>query len=172
MTKLPLLQTSLFPTNSKENSGALFSADRFHRFMLWRIWNDQLPLIMFIGLNPSTANETEPDPTIRKVVKFAENWCYGGFYMMNLFTYVTPHPEQLVKDCDEKNNLLLLNQIGNKCTDVVFAWGDFKEAKERCEPVMKLFPNALALIINKNGTPRHPLYVPSAVIPVKFKTAQ
>ena len=50
---------------------------------------------MFIGLNPSTANEITNDPTIRRVQRFAFDWGYGGVYMMNLFAYITAYPKEL-----------------------------------------------------------------------------
>ncbi len=57
-----------------------------------------------------------------------------------------------------------------KCSDVVFAWGNFDVVKKtkRDTELADMFPNAKALIINKNGTPRHPLYVKSDVVPVQF----
>ena len=76
-------------------AGAEFSSDRKYRYCLWRIWDRQLPLVMFIGLNPSTANETEPDHTITRVMGFARSWGYGGFYMMNLFGIVSSQPENI-----------------------------------------------------------------------------
>ena len=67
----------------EEESGAEFSEDRKYRFCLFRIWDRNLPLVMFIGLNPSTANETDSDPTIRSCGRIAKANGYGGFYMMN-----------------------------------------------------------------------------------------
>ncbi len=66
---------------------AKLSDCRIYRYALWRIWDDAKPLVMFIGLNPSTADETEDDPTIRRCISFAQNWGYGGLYMANLFVF-------------------------------------------------------------------------------------
>jgi len=65
-------------------SGAEFSECRKYRYALWRIWDKSKPLVMFIGLNPSTANENVDDPTIRSVCRMTKNNGYGGVYMMNL----------------------------------------------------------------------------------------
>ena len=70
-------------------SGAEFSPDRKYRYALWRIWDKSNPLIMFIGLNPSKANELKDDPTIRRVRRFAFDWGYGGVYMINYFNAPT-----------------------------------------------------------------------------------
>jgi hypothetical protein len=50
---------------------AEFSACRKNRYALWRVWNEADPLVMFIGLNPSVADETADDPTIRRCIQFA-----------------------------------------------------------------------------------------------------
>lgn len=143
-----------------DNNGAHFSPCRKYRYALWRIWDKSKPLVMFIGLNPSTANEVDPDPTITRVRGFAKRWGYGGFYMMNLFAYISSEPEELKKCADPLgDNDGWLERISPKCEQVVFAWGAFKEATERSEEVIRMFPDAKALIINMDGSPRHPLYV-------------
>src|SRR5688572_27063956 len=153
-------------------SGAYFSDDRKYRYALWRIWDNSKPLVMFIGLNPSTANETDNDPTIKSVCRIAKNNGYGGVYMMNCFAYVTTDPKLLMHNLmsDEWNNNML-TIIASKCKDVVFAWGNFDVVKElgRDVELCKMFPEAKALFINKNGTPKHPLYVKSNIEPVKFE---
>ncbi|HHC7270859.1 TPA: DUF1643 domain-containing protein [Vibrio parahaemolyticus] len=63
---------------------AKLSDCRTYRYELWRIWDEQKPYAMFVGLNPSTADETEDDPTIRRCIYFAKSWGYGGLCMANL----------------------------------------------------------------------------------------
>lgn len=56
------------------DSGAIFSPCREYRYKLWRTWDaSKLPLNV-IGLNPSTADETKNDPTIRRCIQFAIDW--------------------------------------------------------------------------------------------------
>lgn len=150
------------------NSGAQFSPDRMHRLKLWRIWDESLPLVMFVGLNPSTANENEADPTIRRVIGFAKSWGFGGVYMMNLFTFVTPYPEDLVKDDNESGNMARLVEVGDLCSRVILAWGNFPYAIQRGKKVSALFPEAHCLGLNKNGSPKHPLYQPANVVTQLF----
>lgn len=144
-----------------EDFGANFSDDRKYRYSLWRIWDRSKPLVMFIGLNPSTANEQDSDPTITKVGKICKANGYGGFYMMNCWAYVTAYPKELMHNpmSDEWNNNML-TLIAGKCKDVVFAWGDFKIVRDkyRDRQLGIMFPNALCLKINKSGSPKHPLY--------------
>ena len=154
-------------------NGAAFSECRNYRYALWRIWDNDLPKVMFIGLNPSTANENTDDPTIRRVVRFAKKWACGGVYMMNLFACVTPYPEQVKNWSDPiGDNDRWLIDIAKVCNgQVVCAWGDFKVAKERAIEVKSMFfGRTWALVINKNGTPRHPLYVNGNITPILFNS--
>lgn len=142
--------------------GATFSCDRKYRYCLWRVWDETKPFVMFIGLNPSTANEFENDPTINSVCRLAKGNGYGGVYMMNCFAFVSTDPKLLMRNpmSDERNNDML-TVIACKCQDVVFAWGNFDVVKatgrdiELCE----MFPRALMIGVNKNGSPRHPLFI-------------
>lgn len=150
------------------NKGAEFSECRRYRYALWRIWDDSMPKVMFIGLNPSKANETTDDPTIRRVHRFAIEWGYGGFYMLNLYAWVTPYPGELL-NCEDPvgNNDEWIEKIAGKCDKVIFAWGSGEMAESRAS-IMAEKLDGFVLKHNKNGSPRHPLYVPSGTKPVKF----
>lgn len=153
-----------------ENNGAEFSVGNKYRYALWRIWDEKLPLVMIVGLNPSTANQTTDDATIRRVKRFSYDWGYGGFYMMNLFALVTPYPEELKKsDNPLGDNNGWLEKIHPKCEKVIFAWGAFKEAHERSIEVINMFPDAYCLGKTKSGCPKHPLYLKSDTIPILFR---
>lgn len=140
-------------------SGAEFSEDRTHRYRLWRIWDESRALVMFIGLNPSKAAEESTDPTIRAVIDFANDWGYGGFYMMNLYSVVSSDPTVLTT-CDDplRDNDQHLAEVSKLCADVVFAWGSFTEAHKRKDVMFKLFPDAYCIDKNHKGFPVHPLW--------------
>lgn len=150
----------LFGNEIKDNNGANFSEDGKYRYSLWRIWDNSLPLVMFIGLNPSTANQIDNDPTINCVIKFCKQWGYGGVYMMNCWAYVTSDPKLLKSNpmSDEWNNNTL-TITASKCKDVVFAWGKFEviKASGRDKELIEMFPHALC-IGQKGGHPFHPLW--------------
>ncbi len=142
------------------NSGADFSDDRKYRYKLWRIWNYELPYAMVIGLNPSTANEDTNDPTIGIVSRMLVKLGYGGFFMMNLFTIISSDPKILRNQTGWSNWLRdkdILVDVSKKCQDVIFAWGNFKEAESRSSLCEREFPNAKCFGFNKNGSPAHPL---------------
>lgn len=141
------------------DSGAIFSEDRKYRYALWRSWNG-LPRVMFIGLNPSTANENEDDPTIRRVIRFARDWGYGGVFMMNLFGIVSSNPKYLLTCPDPiGDNDKYLELYSQSSKEIVFAWGNFKEAEQRAKEIVAKFKFATCLGRNANGTPKHPLYI-------------
>ena len=64
---------SLFVQRSAE-----FSECRLYRYSLRIVWGTALPLASFVGLNPSTADEWQDDPTVRRCRTFAESWNCGG----------------------------------------------------------------------------------------------
>ncbi len=156
-------------TNEK---GARFSADRSCRFVLWREWDDTKPMVMFVGLNPSTANEVDDDPTIRRCVSFAIGWGYGGLIMCNLYPYVTPYPAQLLKHKEQGAvyNQAVIEEYLIKVRKVICAWGSFEEAKEpgnRFLEYIKPVP-VHCLGVNKDGSPKHPLYLSGSTQLIKY----
>lgn len=148
--------------NLFERKGAIFneSGKCKYRYVLWRIWDETKPLVMFIGLNPSTANGETDDPTIKSVLRISMHNGYGGVYMMNLFGVISPYPEVLQQsDIDPiGDNDMWHDSISRKCKDVVFAWGTFKEAKQRSEYYIEKYPKALCIGKNADGSPKHPLF--------------
>jgi hypothetical protein len=161
------INLSLFDNSA---CGATFSRCRAYRFALWRIWDESKPFAMFIGLNPSTANETEPDRTIERVIRISKHNGLGGVYMMNLFPFVTPYPKHL-QHCGHfeiSYNDELLKNISKKCSEVVFCWGVFKEAADRAKKIIEMFPDAKCLRKTKAGHPWHPLYMKGTTTLISF----
>jgi len=151
------------------NSGADFSDDRKYRYKLWRIWDQSKDKVMFIGLNPSTANEKDPDATVKRCINFAKSWGFGGMYMMNLFAYVSTDPKKLVtsgEDLSNNNRMLIETAIDAEL--IVFCWGCFKQAKERAKDIIELFPKGHIIRRTKSGNPEHPLYLPGNLKPIKY----
>lgn len=168
------LQTPLLFNNIESKSSMIttaeFSECRKYRYQLSRIWDEQLPRVMFIGLNPSTANEISNDRTVTTVERYAKGWGFGGVYMMNSFAYVSTDPKQLVHNGDNTLNNEWLLKTASLCKLVVFAFGNFKILRTtgRDKELLQMFPDAHALHINKNGSPHHPLYLPSDIVPVPY----
>lgn len=160
-----------------ETRGAVFNEARTHRYYLCRIWDHDKPKALFIGLNPSKADSKEDDPTIKSVRRIAHFNGYGGFYMGNCFTYISTNPDHLQHTHGEQAlNDLYLNQFvySGAVKDVVFAWGNFDIVRktERDKELISLFPGALCIGKNKNGSPKHPLYCKSDSIFIPYIASQ
>lgn len=143
-----------------ERSGAHFSYDERHRYCLWRIWDKSKPIVLCIGLNPSTANAEKTDPTITNMIKMCELMGYGGFYMMNCWTFISSKPELIQhNEMSDRYNDDMITLKASECKDVIFAWGNFKVVQEkgRDKELIEMFPRAKCFGKNKNGTPMHPL---------------
>src|SRR5260370_25546209 len=134
------------------DSNAEFSSDGVYRYALRRIWDDSKPKVMFIGLNPSTADKIDDDPTMRRCAGFAKAWDYGGLYMTNLFAFCTKSPDVMRKASDPvgKENDKWLKEIETKVSKVVFAWGVNGTFMRRYEQVINLFQNSYYIALSKN----------------------
>ncbi len=143
----------------KISRSADISNDKKDRFSLSRIWDSKKPKALYIMLNPSYADDESDDPTIRRLIFFSKKFKFGGFYVTNLFTQITPYPKELNLDNNsKKKNLKIISELIKKSDLIVYAWGNLVS-----EPIQlrKLIESPLCFGINKNGTPKHPLYLRS-----------
>jgi hypothetical protein len=130
---------------------------------------------MFIGLNPSTANELEDDPTIRRCMKFAHSWGYGSLVMANLFAFRSTDPENLTTAPDPigPENDRFLSTLSSEAGIIVAGWGVNGTLMDRAEHVLNLLRQAgkeiHCLGVTKHGLPRHPLYLSKARTPVLYR---
>ena len=155
------------------DAGAAFSYCRKYRYSLWRIWDNNLRKVMFIGLNPSTANELVDDPTIRRCIGFARSWGYGGLYVVNLFAYRATDPKRLRKVANpvgHENDKWLL-ETASQVEIIVAAWGNKGAYLNRDCEVRKMLPNLYCLGVTKPGQPRHPLYLRKDLLPILMTAA-
>ena len=149
---------------------ATFSNCRKYRYSLSRIWDKKKKLVLFIGLNPSTANEEVDDPTIRRCVNYVKNWGYGGLIMVNLFAYRVTLPSGLKKvkyPIGEDNDKYIMT-LSKKADITVAAWGNNGNLYGRDKQVFDLIPNLMCLKLNKSGQAAHPLYLSNILKLIKF----
>ena len=151
-------------------SDAFFSKDRQYRYALWRTWDNELPKVLFIGLNPSTATETKNDPTIRRCMGYAKDWGYGGYIMGNIFAFRSTNPTNLKKINDPigPENDYWLKKLHEEANLTIAAWGTHGEFMNRGQAVFDLIPDIQCLRITKHGYPSHPLYLPKNLKPIPF----
>lgn len=178
------------------DAGATISPCGKYRYRLWREWrgthdpknwkwlgaNDGAgePIghpkaCVFVMLNPSTADGTQDDPTIRRCVGFAKSLKFERLEVVNLFAYRATKPSALLSlnDSDDPVGPGNLDAFESALLDagiVICAWGAHgshlgqdQTAIGWCKP-----HETFALGVTKEGHPRHPLYMPSAALPVRF----
>ena len=165
-------------------SGAIFSPCRRYRYVLWRNWNLSQPAVLFIGLNPSTADETVNDPTMRRCLDFAKAWGYGGMIVTNLFAYRATKPkdlrdakEPIGPECDRWISTLCQYSVYQEGTaygkDIILFWGNHGKWLGRDRAILQLIhpiePNPHCLAITKQGQPAHPLYLPKSLTPIPYR---
>lgn len=167
-----------------------FSEDRVYRYTLWRDWTDETleleeragnhshEFVMFIGLNPSTADETKDDPTIRKCIGFAKRWGYGALCMTNLFAFRATDPKDMKRFLHPygPDNNDHLGRVAAHAGMVVAAWGvngiHNERDKEVTEMMRDLGVQLHCLRMTASGHPEHPLYVPYTVTPMLLKNGE
>lgn len=128
-----------------------------YRYSLTRVWDATLPLMTFVLLNPSTADEKELDPTLRRCVSFALREQFGGMKILNLYAFRTPYPKEMFAAVDPvgpKNDSELAQASGT----VIAGWGA-NAHPARVAHALTLLPKLKALKITPKGHPQHPLYV-------------
>jgi len=147
------------------HADAVFDATRKYRYALYRTWDEKKPDVMiFIGLNPSTADETHDDPTVRKCINVAKRDNCGSMVMLNIFAYRSTNPKGL-SDVDDPVGRPFNNQaISSHCQGqrwIVVAWGRHGKYMNREEEVLNLLKGKelLCFFTNKDNSPMHPLYV-------------
>jgi hypothetical protein len=145
-----------------QDCGAVFSTDRQYRYALWRNWDKRGKRVLFVGLNPSTADENTDDPTIRRCVGFARDWGYGGVLMGNLFAFRATRPRdlRLSQDPVGRRNDRWLEALSRNAGMILACWGNHGLFMNRQEIFRGRYPDIHCLAINRTGTPAHPLYQP------------
>lgn len=170
------LQINYFQSEDGARSCAIFSKDMKYRYQLRRIWDHSVSSkrIVFVMLNPSTADEVKNDPTVERCQRRAETMGFGSLEVVNIFALRSTDPALLYKHGDpigERNDEMI--QAGCWMADlIVCAWGSHGDHQGRGEHVLKIIqalgktPHTLGF--TKGGQPKHPLYIPYETKPIPF----
>ena len=149
---------------------AVISRCGSYRYALWRTWDPARGAVMFIGLNPSTADATIDDPTLRRCMRFSKDWGYGGVIMANLFAFRATQPADLLeadRPIGPRNNRWL-RQLADDAALVVAAWGNDGAHLGRATAVCEMLPELSCLKVNGSGEPGHPLYIRATAKPIPY----
>lgn len=160
---------------------AVFSPCRNYRYSLERELTRSLfsnrGTVAFIGLNGSKGAETQNDPTLRRCIDFSEKWGFSLFRMLNLYGWMSTDPDVLktvVDPVGPDNDRHIVEGTANAKL-IICGWGT-KAIDDRPAKVLALLREAgrtlHCLKRNDDGTPTHPLYLPSDMTPIPFGDAR
>jgi hypothetical protein len=161
---------------------AVYSDNRFHRYVLTRLLGPPHgKTTMVIGLNPSTATADQNDPTVRRCVGFTETFGCSLFCMTNAFAFRSTKPLGLldVSDPVGPENDAELVRVAKTADVIVLAWGTHSNAKlrnliaRRGAEVVRLLSGHKLMCLgrNRDGSPKHPLYLRADTKPIEWKRA-
>lgn len=150
--------------------GASLSECGKYRYALWRVWDENRGKVLFIGLNPSTADGSLDDTTIRRCMSYARQWGYGGILMGNLFAFRSTHPERLAGAVDPvgPENDAWLTRMAEQADLAVAMWGNGGCLWNRSTVVEEMIPDLYCLRVTGKGEPHHTRGLPDGIRPVPF----
>lgn len=173
-----VITRKMTPRFPSDVSGARFSNDRKYRYSLWRIWEPNLPKLVFILLNPSKADEFANDPTVTRCVQRAVTKKFGGVWVLNVFAYRSTNPGVLYElansgvdpvgiDNDEEISRVVKQ---NDLSTILCGWGKHGNLLDRGSRVLEILKDFKlhCFGVNGDGTPKHPLYLPYSLEPIVF----
>lgn len=143
---------------------AIFSPCGVWRYELRRIWDQKLPLVALVMLNPAEADCRLDDPTIRRCIGFARRLGYGGIIVYNIFALVATDPKELAKVVDPvgpENDEYIAR--AKRADRIIVAWGGNGDKHWRRVKQIRKLLDGYALYSfgsTKSGQPAHPLMLP------------
>lgn len=159
------------------NGLALFVGDRDeHRLELWRIWGDPKPFVLWIGMNPSTAEADVDDNTVRIEQRFSREWGFAAYCKTNVMSYRVTNPAGLlqpgVNPADQRNLDIILG-LAQQAGTVVLTIGSLPpRLRPYGETVVRVLANAgiqmKCLGVTADGSPRHVRGLPARAEPQPF----
>ncbi|MGT2474582.1 DUF1643 domain-containing protein [Paraburkholderia terrae] len=158
---------------------AVISPCGTYRYLLTRAAESLSPLkstALFVMLNPSTADATLDDPTIRRCRQFAKLWDCDGLAVANLYALRATDPALLWSHPDPvgPDNDNYLWSFARESDNVVCAWGSNAEPGRAARVACILIDAGARLWClgtTKDGSPRHPLYVRSNHPLIEWRSA-
>ncbi len=156
---------------------AFITEDGLYRYILSRDWSkagEVLKTVVFVGLNPSTADGTVDDPTIRRCVGFATAWGYNRLFMVNLFAFRATEPAVMkqAQDPEGEFNGSIVSAASHTMDLTVVAWGVHGAFRGQDQRYLSSLKDPHHLGLTKDGHPKHPLYLKADTRPQPMKIAR
>lgn len=153
--------------------------DGLYRYRLWRRWAPMLEVCCFVMLNPSTADGTEDDRTIRRCIWFARAWGYGALEVVNVYALRSKDPQRLL-EVEElvavgPRNEVAIAEATLRSRFVVAAWGVHvppERARWALDRAISPIRDVHHLGLTRGGAPRHPLYLPGSTVPTLWRAGR
>lgn len=142
---------------------ARFSPCRRYRYTLHRRLSVAGPRALWVMLNPSTADDEQDDPTIRRVIGFSRREGFGSLVVCNIFGLRSTDPRGLLLEHDPagEDNDDAIARAACDADRVIVAWGSWGDRfPERVRRVDALLAPQITWCLGTTGSgqPRHPLY--------------
>jgi hypothetical protein len=152
------------------HSDAVLSTDGVYRYLLTRQWAVGRR-VLWVMLNPSTADARVNDPTITRCIDFSKQWGFARLDVVNLFAFRATDPKELAfaKDPVGSTNDWYIEEASAKADLTVVAWGAHAMAEDRAVAVLELLKDPHHLGTTKSGAPRHPLYLRKDTAPQRME---
>lgn len=150
--------------------GAVFTSDRKHRFVLWRLWDSSKGVVAFVGLNPSIADAETEDPTVRRCIRYALEGGFGGMIMLNVYSIVSTDPAGIKAfNNNEPINQIFIDYWSRFAEITVCAWGANISKAASDEMIRENITRPHSLKLTRAGIPAHPLYLRADLRPVPIE---
>ena len=159
-------------------SDALLSPCGTYRYWLTRTWDPTKQHACFVMLNPSTADASVDDPTVKRCVGFAHSFGCGGLSVVNLFALRATDPDELKPHRDPvgAGNLEHVVRAALSGFPVVAAWGTRGglrgQDRRVVDALREVGVSLFALGWTMRGHPKHPLYLKAGTPLIPFPTPE
>lgn len=158
---------------------ARFSDCLLYRYTLSRVWCAEEPTVLFVMLNPSTADAEKFDPTVRRCFNYAKAWGYGTMRVGNLFAYRATKPKDLIDahrrevDVIGPENDEAIRSMAKMSDLILCAWGAKDFSVKRAEAVKAILAEYPLHCLRETHLrhPVHPLYQSKHLKPKLLRAA-
>ena len=141
---------------------AIFDETGVYRYNLIREWDSSLPRVLYIMLNPSTANHEKEDQTSRQCLYFSKKFGFGSLEVVNLFSIISTDPTKIkhILDPIGKENDTYILEAAKRANKIIVAWGGEHFINKRNQEIASMLISRgyklYCLDVTKSGHPRHP----------------